>query len=513
VPSPARNKEKQAEVGKRYVTIWFRYLRTDYYKRLHPHLQATPFVLASPDHGRMVITAASIAAERQGIHPGMVVADARALFPTLEVLDDKPDLSEKLLTNLAAWLIRYTPITAIDLPDGIVLDASGCTHLWSGEAGYMESICKRLTDLGYHVRAAMADTIGTAWAVSRYGVHAAIVPPGEQLSALLPLPPEALRVEPAIFERMHKLGLRTIGLLINIATNALRRRFGASFVQRLHQALGQEEEFIQPVEPVEPFQERLPCLEPIATAAGIEVALERLLELLCKRMQQEGKGLRTAVFLGYRVDGNIQRITINTGHASHNPTHLFKLFTLKIDTMEPALGFELFVLKAERVEDVMPAQEKLWNSSGGLLDTRLAELIDRIETKIGPGHIYRYLPREQHLPELAVQPTASLQEKPGTAWRTDKPRPLYLLSPPELIPVTAPIPDYPPMSFRYKGKLHKVVKADGPERIEMPWWIKRGEHRDYYCVENEAGLRFWLFRLGHYDTAQKVQWFMHGLFS
>jgi protein ImuB len=49
------------------------------------------------------------------------------------------------------------------------------------------------------------------------------------------------------------------------------------FIKRINQALGREEEIIQPVLPVEPYQERLPCLEPIATVTGIEIALQRLL--------------------------------------------------------------------------------------------------------------------------------------------------------------------------------------------------------------------------------------------
>ena len=49
---------------------------------------------------------------------------------------------------------------------------------------------------------------------------------------------------------------------------------------------------------------------------GIEIALKKLLELLCKRLQQEGKGIRKAIFKCYRVDGNIQEIDIGTNHAS-----------------------------------------------------------------------------------------------------------------------------------------------------------------------------------------------------
>jgi len=111
-----------------------------------------------------------------------------------------------------------------------------------------------------------------------------------------------------------------------------------------------------------------------------------------------------------------------------------------------------------------------------------------------------------------LKPTLSLEEKSTTQWRKDKLRPLQLLQSPEPIEVTAPIPDYPPMLFRYKGKIHKILRADGPERIEQEWWLQQGQHRDYYRVEDEEGHRYWLFRLGHYHD-KSFKWFLHGYFA
>jgi protein ImuB len=106
------------------------------------------------------------------------------------------------------------------------------------------------------------------------------------------------------------------------------------------------------------------------------------------------------------------------------------------------------------------------------------------------NNIHRYLPDEHYWPERSFKSASSLHEKLSTTWRTDKLRPLQVLSKPEFIEVTAPIPDYPPMLFRYKGQLHKIVRADGPERIEQEWWIQQGQHRDYYSVEDESSPDF-----------------------
>jgi protein ImuB len=498
----------------RFVSIWFRHLTTDWFALRQPQLKNAPFVLRAPVHGRMVITATNARAEQKDISKGMVLADARAIVPDLQVLDDKPDLIPRLLRRLAEWCIRFTPIVAVDPPDGLLLDASGCPHLWGGDESYLQEIFKKLNGRGYDVRAAMADNPSVAWAVARFGkefIATENVAIGKHIEALLPLPPEALRLEAETVERLHKLGLHKIRHFINMPRSSLRRRFGKHFIMRLDMALGHEIEIITPVIPVEPYHERLPCLEPIVTASGIEIALKQLLETLCFRLQHEQKGLRMAVFKGFRVDGKVVQTDIGTSRASHNVSHLFKLFELKLSAIEPALGIELFILEAPKVEDHYPQQEKMWEGGGGLDDIRLSELIDRLAGKTGTQAICRYVPDEHYWPERSFKPATSLQEKSPMGWRSDKLRPLQVLSVPERIEVTAPIPDYPPMLFRYKGKLHKIIRADGPERIEQEWWLQQGLHRDYYRVEDEEGHRYWIFRLGHYD--ERFEWFIHGFFA
>lgn len=461
----------------------------------------------------MVITAASPLAAAQGITTGMVLADARALFPALHAIDDKPGLTSQLLQRIAEWCIRFTPVAAPDHPNGILLDATGCAHLWGGGEAYLQDIAKRLAARGYTTRMAMAGSIGCAWAMARYGRNLLVIEPGKQQQSLLPLPVSSLRLDTETIVRLHKLGLRQIGDLIRMPRTSLRRRFGTPLLQRLQQALDEVEENILPVYPVVPYCERIPCIEPIRTLTGIEIALQRLLAALCIRLQKEGKGLRTAIFRVYLLDGGAQGFEIGTHRPSNNPEHLFHLFSLKLSTIAPKEGIELFLLEVTKVEEQEALQESLWQSRGGLHDPQLAELMDRLAGKLGPGAIRRYLPAEHWWPERSFKLAASLQETTSSDWRIDRPRPLQLLHPPERIDVTAPVPDYPPMLFRYKGTVHKIVKADGPERIEQEWWIRDGEHRDYYCVEDEEGRRYWLFRSGHYNEEKAPLWFLHGFFA
>jgi protein ImuB len=500
-------------MAQRFVSIWFRYLTTDWFTIKQPQLAAIPFVLAAPVRGRKVITAANSLAEKQGIGAGMVVADARALVPGLKVLDDMAGLHLRLLKAIGEWCIRYTPVTAVDGPDGLLLNVTGCAHLWGGEAEYLNDITNKLKSKGYQVQAAMADTMGCAWAVARFGKTTYIIAPAGQLQALLGLPPEALRLEAPTLQKLHKLGLYTINSFIHMPRPVLRRRFGEHMLLRIAHALGTTEELAEPLAPPTPYQERLPCLEPIMTATGIEIALQRLLDMLCGRLQKEGKGIRSAIFKGYRMDGKVEQIPIGTNRATHSVKHLFKLFEINIHTIEPALGIELFVLEATKVEPIVVLQEAMWAPTTGLEDNGVAELLDRITNKLGSGVFKRYLPDEHYWPERSFKQATTLQEKPAIEWKTDRPRPIYLLPQPELVEVAAPVPDYPPLHFRHKGRLHKITKADGPERIEREWWMDAGQHRDYYQVEDEEGNRYWLYRLGHYENNIKPLWFIHGYFA
>ncbi len=259
---------------KRFVSIWFRHLTTDWLILRRPSLRYEPFVFSALVNRRMTITATSIDAEAQGISLGMPVADAKAIVPSLQVFDEYPEKTTRLLKALGEWCIRYSPIIALDPPHGLILDASGCAHLWGGEKAYLKEIVLRLRDKGYDVRAAMADTIGAAWAIARYGKITPIIEHNDHAAALLPLPPAALRLELDTIQRLKKLGLHQIKNFINMPRSVLRRRFGEHMLLKIDQTLGLEDEIIQPLIMIQPYQERLPFWNQFVPLPGLKLRLK-----------------------------------------------------------------------------------------------------------------------------------------------------------------------------------------------------------------------------------------------
>lgn len=499
-------------MAQRYVSLWFRHLVADWQLIRRPELAGVPYVFTIPDHGRKIITAISPAAEAAGIHAGMKAADAKAICHGLEVFDEKPGRNEKLLQGIGEWSIRYSPIVAVDPPDGLILEISGCAHLWGGERPYLAEIVKRLISKGYTVRGAIADTVGSAWAIARFGKVAPIIPAGEHLAALLPLPPAALRLDEQTRLKMRKLGFRTIENFIRMKRSVLRRHINDHLILRIDQATGQEKEFIRPIREPAEYESRLSCLEPVRTAEAIQIAIEKLLEMLCASLKKDGKGLRVAVLKGYRIDGHVEEAKIGTSRPSHSISHLFKLLDMMVPAITPELGIELFTLSAAQVEDMFTRQDALWSAKPGLDDVEVGELLDRLAVKVGGQAIHRYLPDAHYWPERSLKPARSMKEVPDTEWNAGQPRPTRLLAKPERIDVMAPVPDHPPRMFVYRGIRHEIVKADAPERIEREWWMDEGEHRDYFCVEDKQGRRYWVFRSGHYDGESPL-WYIHGFFA
>ena len=127
-----------------------------------------PLVTRAHDGRRLAVAAANRAALALGLRPGLPLAHAQAMVPGLEVVVADPAADAAALGDLAAWCLRYAPLTAPDPLDGIWIDTTGCAHLHGGEAAMLGDLIARLGRSGIGARAAMADTPGAAWALARH---------------------------------------------------------------------------------------------------------------------------------------------------------------------------------------------------------------------------------------------------------------------------------------------------------------------------------------------------------
>ncbi len=527
---------------RRFAALWFPHFAIDRWRYANGET-GSPFALAAPQTHGVRLTAVDDAAAALGMAPGRPVAEAHAMVPQLRIERADPAADQAMLDQLVAWCERWSPGVAADGAYGLALDIAGCAHLFGGEAAMLAAMRDRLAQLGFAARGAVADTAAAAWAWSRYG-HGDVIPVGETRAALADLPVAALRLTGDDALALRQLGLRRIADLHDLPRGPLHKRFPA-LLERLDAAHGAIAETFVPQRPPPRFAARHGFAEPIATREDIERALDLLLAALAAQLERAARGARRLDLALYRVDGCVQRVAIGTSAPSRAPAHLRRLFLERIETVDPGFGIELAVLSASESEPLGAQQLGLRNAAARKHGEQasLDELIDRLQNRLGRARVARLRPVDSHLPERAfrlLSADAALAAS-RIKWPQRSARPLMLLPHPEPIDVIAELPDHPPAQFLWRRVRRRIVRADGPERIEPEWWRERTGAmarllaslpktddapaplasdapdpalRDYYRVEDESGRRFWLFRIGLIPVQSgRPRWYVHGVFS
>ncbi len=445
-----------------------------------------------------------------------------ALVPELVTAEAEPEADAEALTALADWCVRFSPAVAVDAPDGLFLDVTGVDHLWRGEAQMLADFRSRLITNGLPFRCAIADTPGSAWALAHFGKDGTIAPSGEHEPLLASLPPAALRLDRETWAQIERLGLRQVSQLVAIPRAPFGRRFGRAALTRLDQALGHEAEALTFRRPPTPWFARLAFAEPISAPEDMSRVTVDVATKLCARLETEGQGARRFEVCFHRVDGKALQLSVGLSLPGRDPVRIAKLLVPKLDTLDPGFGIEVVTLRAEAVEPISGRQARLDKAREATVEEGLAPLVDRLTNRLGQERVWRAVPVESHVPELAVGRSRPLG-KPSIpqTWNREIPRPTRLFRRPEPVDsVIALTPDDPPTQFRWRGQVHRVHRAEGPERIGEDWWKGQiedadvGHIRDYYRLEDTKGGRFWLFRAGLYgDPATPPKWWLHGLFG
>ena len=515
-------------------------------------------LVESSTHG-LVLSAVNARARRDGLHIGQRLADARAAVTHLLTRPAEPDADRAALVALAVWCGRYGPRRHIQgedgrPADGVWIDVTGVAHLFGGEALLVGDIARRCAGLGLTARIGLADTPGAAFALARYG-GGGNAGPGQTEAALAPLPVEALRLPGDCVVLLKRLGLRRIGQLYGLPRQALAQRFRAQagsgrraqgaraahlagvVLFRLDQALGRGAEPLAALEEPPAHIVRRAFAEPLISAEGVSAATAALAADLCGMLEDGGRGgIRFSLAL-YRADGTVPEARIGLSRPGRDPAHLLALLAPRLDTIDAGFGIDVMTLAATETAPLQAAQAAL--PAQGLRGTGagIAPLVDRLANRLGPARVSRLVRGNSHLPERAQrrQPAFSaaaasyVQDDDGAPLSAvPASRPAMLLPAPEPIAVTAEVPEGPPLRFTWRRLSRRVVRAEGPERIEPEWWHGIGRTpdrsnailfrpRDYYRIEDAGGARYWVFRAGLYGredaTGQPPAWFLHGMFG
>jgi protein ImuB len=547
---------------RRILSLWFPRLAAERALRLGRGSHDGPFAIVAEQGNMQVLVSLSAEAEAQGLTRGQPLRDAQAICPALLTRPANPVAEAAFLSALRRWAGKFSPWVAEEPPAALVVDLTGCAHLFGGEEALLDQIAADCDDLGLTVHCGIADTLGAAWALARHagqpvpvarsgdaidqeawatrsravkrrnwekggpaprfetrgGRPSRIAAPGQTRTALGPLPVAALRLPPETAADLTRLGLRRIADLAGQPRAGLARRFGRQLVQRLDQALGVEPEPVSPAKAAPAFAVRLTFPDPIGLESDILAALDRLLPALGARLAQAGRGARRVRLECHRADQAMEWVEVGLARPSADPDRIRPLLLLKIGGIDAGFGIDRLRLEAVETEPMHDRQHRghLEAASDGrgraAPSAQLDDLVGRIGARVGLEAITRLHPAESHIPEKTAKVLAAAWSEPAGDWPAPPaPRPLLLWRPE---PVTADDGPDLPLAFRWRRRDFRTVAGAGPERIAPEWWLDepdwRSGVRDYWRVATDTGEMLWLYYA--HGAAMSGGWFCHGAF-
>ncbi len=512
-----------------------------------------------PRRGQRVLLC-SQAARRRGARGGMPVSEAMALGVE-QAWEWDAAADQKTLRQLVRLCEQFSPIVCPEefatgsqpISAGLLLDGTGVSQRWGGDMEMASHIQEAIRAEGYQARVAVADTVGAAWAMARFAPdRLVVVPPGQTLAALMPLPVACLRLEPSTLMLLQRLGVVRVEQLLRLPRAGLATRLGPLVLQRLDQALGKLEEPLQTPAPEPLWRAHWQLEHATIQQEVIEQVVQHLSQHLSQLLRERELGaiqivcrLESEPLLtpqGERAAPWIGEFAVNFFRPTVDATHWWNLLRTPLENSRWQAPVQFLQLLATSTARLPRQQRTLWNDlRDGESSRELAELIDRLSQRLGTDQVCAVrlrantLPEESYvaLPLTGPQASAARLHAPSSR-RPFAPahRPLHLLHDPLRLmrvefstsgkPLRFQLPassasgagahagaaKSPPVHASVAEDWLLVHRAWGPERIETRWWRGIIVMRDYFRVEVEGGYRYWLF-----CDLNNQQWFLHGYFS
>jgi len=486
-----------------------------------------------------------------------------------------PLAAREALMHLAAWCEPFSPTVGLEdspRPECLFLDATGLAPLFHGEEALVEQVVRAFAERGFTARLALADTIGAAWAVARWGAGEkrkaesggknaerslvqvldsqsstplsalrfppsafSIIPPGETRAALASLPLAALRLSAGCAEVLRELGLTRIGQLASFSRADLATRFGEELLMRYDQALGEAAEVIAVGQLPPEIEREFSFEQPTEHYELVEAALAQQLEEIAHALAANRRGVQSLECRLQSASGAAVSVSLGLFRPSATAKHLLELVRMRLERLTLTEAVAAVQIRVTATAALECRQQELFADGSQREDPRhLAALVDRLSSRLGRERVLRPVLASDAQPEYAwrCEPLVGGRLRSGEksggrraesgrkkglrgslAFRSPPSalfshRPLRLTPRPVELVVVSIVPDGPPLCFQLGGQEHRVARFWGPERIETGWWRGQPVRRDYYRVETAAGLRYWLFRRLH-----DGQWFWQGDFD
>jgi protein ImuB len=474
----------------------------------------------------------------------MPLAEAQALARDLKVAVYDPAADRRALLKLAEVCERFSPRVALeedDEPESLLLDISNLEHLCGDEAKLVGQVKEFFTQHGYHVRLAVAETVGAAWAAAHFeecpNAEYRMTNEGTRHSSFVirhsSFPIEALRIPADTTAVLRELGIETIDQLLALPRDELSSRFGEDLLRRLDQLTGRGRELIEPQRSLPALAASYALEEPSANRSVLMQVLSQLVDQLSQQLTARDEGAVLLVGLLRCTDAREVPLRIGLLQPSANAHQLLELIELHLENVRLASEVDRVELRAAVVGRLGERQRELFAGRWPTDPHQLALLANRLSSRLGSERVLRAELRKSPVPERAVKWEAVAEQGQKKSKRVASsraaprsvnisarhmptpprsegmpPRPLMLYAEPQAMEVMYAAPDGPPQFVWMDERRERIVSCVGPERIETLWWRGPSVRRDYYRVTTESGDHLWMFR-----RLADGDWFAHGEFA
>jgi DNA polymerase-4 len=267
-----------------------------------PSLKGKPVVVGGKSNERGVVSAASYAARKFGVHSAMPLRTAYKLCPHAIFVDGHRERYVEYSRKVYAVLQNFSPRVAMASIDEAYLDLSGTERLLGPPLAAAHSLhhaVRAATSLNCSIGAASSRLVAKI-ASDQAKPHGILwIPPGCEARFLAPLDVRKIPGVGKVTEQhLHECGIRKIGDLARLDQNFLEQRFGKWGLALAGKARGEdaggwfEGEIGEGDDPKSISHEHTFTVD-TADPAALDAMLVRLSEMVSRRLRDHHLHART----------------------------------------------------------------------------------------------------------------------------------------------------------------------------------------------------------------------------
>jgi len=432
-----------------------------------------------------------------GIKPGMSLASAYSLSPTLRARPRDTALEQQALQQLAAWALQFTAKVHLADPQTLLLEIGGSERYFGDRQQILDSITEGLQGLGYRAHYAVTPTPRASQWLSR-NQHATVITDRIALKQTLdPLALHTLPLPPALLKRLLQTGLRTLNDCFMLPRTGFAQRFSQTLQRQLDQALGKQADPRAGFSPPLQFQATSDMDADVTQSEALLFPAHRLLWQLQGFLRAHGKGVQQWRLLLQHVRGEPTEICMQTVELSQDSRQWLQLIQTRMHNLHVTQPVRALSVHAECLYNLTPVNASLFLSTQD--PTSWQPWFNCLTARLGREAVSGLQAMEDHRPEKSWSTQRPDDKQTIHADRNGNAsnRPLWLLDPAQ------PLGNH---QQRLCWQQRHLQITQGPERITGGWWDGQDVERDYFIATDKSGVLYWIF-------FEKSYWYIHGLFG